>query len=48
MPFNLSNCKILYKNKNVEIWDQKYLLMTNKQLLSYFKLALSNLSKVSF
>ena len=23
-PSNLSNCKILQKDKNAEIWDQKY------------------------
>ena len=48
-PWNLSNCKILWKTKNAQIWDQKYLIWVFlgwnfKKLLSCLKSAPSNLS----
>ena len=41
-PSNLSNCKILRKTKNAQIWDQKCLIWVFlgknlKRLLSYLK-----------
>ena len=48
-PSNLSICKILRKNNNTQIWDQKFLiyivLVWNLEIiLSYLKSATSNLS----
>ena len=46
-PLNLSNDNISFKNKNIQVWHQKYLVWVFwaeiLKILSYLKSALSNL-----